>query len=196
VTDASLKVAACARAESAAAYLDGELDARAAEGFEEHARACSSCSAALSEQRRLLCMLDTAFRPGASAREMELPRDFARVVTARARTDMGGVRSRSERAFSVKLSLALAAVCAVLIGASTGDSVLAPVAALARAALGAGGMLLRALIDAGEGAAVIFRALGSRLVAGPGALSALYCLLFAGALLLLLRLIRSYHRAH
>lgn len=191
----STLTAPCARAETAAAYLDGELDARASDSFEAHARACPVCSAAIGEQRRLLCMLDTAFRPGAPAREVDVPRDFARVVAARARTDMCGVRSPSERAFSLKLSLALASACAVLLAASAGDSVFAPAAALARSLAGAAGMLLRALLDAGQGGSVILRALGGQLVAGPVPVAALYWLLSAGALLLLLRLIRGYHRA-
>lgn len=195
MTEPRETLAACAHADSAAAYLDGELDQRAADLFEAHARACSHCSAAVGEQRRLLCMLDTAFRPGARAREVDVPHDFARVVTARARTDMCGVRTPSERAFSVKLSLGLAAVTSVLLAASAGDSVLATAAQLARGAAGAASMILHALVDAGEGASVILGALGGRLVAGHGAPAALYWLLLAGALLLLLRLIRGYHRA-
>jgi len=186
----------CPRAESVAAYLDGEMDAPPAALFESHVRECSSCAGALREQRRLLCLLDNAFGERAGdARSVDLPADFARVVTAHARTDMGGVRSRAERAFSVKLSLALAALTALLLGASAGDAVLGPAAALARSAASVAGMFGHALLDAVAAAVVILRALGGRLVAGPPPVAALYCLLFAGASLLLLRLIKGYHRA-
>lgn len=192
------KVAAnCPRVESVAAYLDGEMDAPPAALFESHVKECQSCAGALREQRRLLCLLDNAFgaRAGDAERPVELPADFARVVAAHARTDMCGVRSRAERAFSVKLSLALAALTALLLGASAGDSVLGPAAAVARTAAGVAGMLGGALLDAVAAVVVILRALGGRLVAGPPPVAALYCLLFAGASLLLLRLIKGYHRA-
>ena len=191
------KVAAnCPRAESVAAYLDGEMDAPPAALFETHVKECQSCAGALREQRRLLCLLDNAFGARAGdGREVNLPSDFARVVTAHARTDMCGVRSRAERAFSVKLSLVLAALTALLLGASAGDTVLGPAAALARTAAGVAGMLGHALLDAVTALLVILRALGGRLVAGPPPVAALYCLLFAGASLLLLRLIKGYHRA-
>jgi hypothetical protein len=172
------------------------MDAPPAALFESHVKECQSCAGALREQRRLLCLLDNAFGEGAGeARSVELPSDFARVVTAHARTDMCGVRSRAERASSVKLALALAAVTALLLGASAGDAVLGPAAALARASAGVAGMLGHALLDAVAAAVVILRAVGGRLVAGPPPVAALYCLLFAGASLLLLRLIRGYHRA-
>ncbi|HEX8852022.1 MAG TPA: zf-HC2 domain-containing protein, partial [Pyrinomonadaceae bacterium] len=96
----------CRRAETAAAYLDGELDAAEALLFESHLRECSVCAAALLEQRRLLCLLDTAF----AAREeacAALPKDFARVVTARAQTDMSGLRSKSEHRTALKICAAL-----------------------------------------------------------------------------------------
>jgi Putative zinc-finger len=186
----------CPRVESAAAYLDGEMDAAAAAGFEAHAKQCQSCAGALREQRRLLCLLDNAFGARGAARPVELPRDFARVVTAHARTDMCGVRSRAERAFSLKLSLGLAVLTAVLLGASAGDAVFGPAAALARTGAAVAGMLGHALLDVGASAVVILRALGGRLVAGPLEPAAvLYYLLFAGASLLLFRLIKGYHRA-
>ena len=186
----------CPRAESVAAYLDGEMDAPPAALFESHVKECQSCAGALREQRRLLCLLDNAFGEHAGdARAVELPADFARVVTAHARTDMCGVRSRAERAFSVKLALALTAVTALLLGASAGDAVLGHAAAVARTAAGVAGMLGGALLDAVAAIVVILRALGGRLVAGPPPVAALYCLLFAGASLLLLRLIKGYHRA-
>lgn len=186
----------CARADSTGAYLDGEMDANGSAAFESHAKECPCCSAALREQRRLLCLLDNAFHPHAIEKRIELPKDFARVVTAHAQNDMCGLRSRAERAFSLKLSLILAASAALLLAASASDNVFAESAALARAAASIVEMLGHALYDAGTGAVVILRALGGRFVAGPQPLTALYTVLFGGALLLLLRMIRSYHRAH
>lgn len=192
MTDGTSKSETCGHVEGVAAYLDGEMDAPAADLFEAHVKGCRPCAASLGEQRRILCLLDTTF----DSRAVELPKDFARIVTARAQNDMGGVRSASERAFSAKLSLMLAASAALLLGASASESVFAPAAAFARSVAGALGMLGHALIDAGVGAVVILRVVGGRLVSGPHTLTALYWVLFTGAAVLLLRLIRSYHRAH
>ena len=197
MTEATPKATtACPRADAAAAYLDGEMGPREASAFESHLPACADCAAALCEQRRLLCLLDAAFSPRAAARGVDLPADFTRVVAARARADMGGLRSASERALSTKLSLGLAALTALLLGASAPDAVLAPLGALARALLGAARIAGHAALDAGAGLAVILRAVGGRLAAGPQPLAPLYLLVSACALLLLLRLIKSYHRAH
>ena len=187
--------APCARAESAAAYLDGELDVAASALYEGHVGECAACSDALNEQRRLLCLLDNAFSQRAVERRDELPKEFTRVVTARARTDMGGLRSRSERAFSAKLTLVLAALTAVMLGASSSDAAFAPAGAALRAVAGVARLTAHAALDAGAGLAVILRALGGRLVAGPQPLAVLYCLLSGCAFLFLLRLIKSYHRA-
>src|ERR1051325_7984738 len=96
------EVAACTRTELTAAFLDGELDAAASEEFERHARACHVCSAALLEQRRLLCLLDTAFDE-TFGRRVKLPEDFTRKLRARAQNDLSGVRARSERRRAFKI---------------------------------------------------------------------------------------------
>ena len=86
-------VAACTRTELTAAFLDGELDAAASEEFERHARVCAVCYAALLEQKRLLCLLDTAF-DDTFGKRVKLPEDFTRKLRARAQNDLSGVRAR------------------------------------------------------------------------------------------------------
>jgi hypothetical protein len=183
----------CRMAASAAAYLDGEMEPGAAEFFERHARECADCSDSLLEQRRLLCLLDTAF-DGTFEKGVALPADFTRVVRARAQTDMSGVRGRGERARALKICAALAAGTFLLLGAALFDAALAPVVGALRAAAGVAGVAGHAAADAGAGAGVIMRALGGRFVAGSELLLALQWVALLGALLLLLRLISRYHR--
>ncbi|MGB8510894.1 MAG: zf-HC2 domain-containing protein, partial [Pyrinomonadaceae bacterium] len=102
----------CARTSLTAAYLDGELEAAASSVFELHLKECGDCSAALAEQRRLLCLLDAAFDQTFEKR-FAPPKDFTRVVRARAQTDMTGVRTRSERTLALKICVALAALAFV-----------------------------------------------------------------------------------
>lgn len=186
--------AGCRQAASAAAYLDGELEPAASILFEQHARDCSACSDSLLEQKRLLCLLDTAFDE-TFEKKVALPLDFTRVVRARAQTDMSGVRGRGERARALKICAVLAIAAGALLGAAFFDAAVMPAANALRAAAGVAGVAGHAAADAGAGAGVVLRAVGGRFVAGSELLLALQWLVLVGALLLLLRLIRGYHRA-
>jgi anti-sigma factor RsiW len=180
----------CAQTALVAAYLDNELDAAAAARFDEHAGGCPPCASALLEQRRLLCLLDAAFDP-TFGKEIELPRDFTRAVRARAQTDMSGVRDARERVRAFKICAALSAVAVSLLGAAAA----VPLLNAARAAGSALGVAGRTAADAGAGAGVVLRAVGGRFGAGSAVLSLLLLAVCAGAFVLLLRLISSYHRA-
>lgn len=175
-----------------AAYLDGELGSAALLAFEEHLKECRSCAGKLEEQRRLLCTLDMAF---SDEKTLALPADFARVVTAHAQMDMSGVREQRERGRALRLCIALALFSfALLGGASLSDSVLEPVRVFGRLAGTGLGILWRAIYDAGATFAVITRIIG-RFAFESHPLGLFSYLLLGAALLLLLRLIRGYHRA-
>ena len=73
----------CPRTSLTAAYLDGELEPSAAAEFDAHARGCAACASALLEQRRLLCLLDSAFDDTFEKR-VALPEGFTRQLKARA----------------------------------------------------------------------------------------------------------------
>lgn len=191
---------ACGQAATVSAYLDGELAGDDAARFEAHARECGFCTGAVNEQKRVLCLLDAALmRRAAGAGGFELPKDFARVVTARAQTNMRGVRcgDRSERKRALLWCAILFAASVSLLGAAgVFGAAVEPLAGAGRAAASVFGMLWHALGNAGSGAVVVLRAFGG--VFGAGANSAVKILalsLLAGALVLLLRLIGSYHRA-
>jgi predicted anti-sigma-YlaC factor YlaD len=89
--------------------LDGELSAADSAVIDEHLRQCAKCRSELAEQRSLLRTIDLTFRP---AENLPLPIDFARLVAARAESDMSGVRDRREHrlAFRLCAGLALAAL--------------------------------------------------------------------------------------
>jgi len=185
---------ACGSADSAAPYLDGELTAAESSAFESHLKSCGACSSALSEQRRLLGLIDAALT--GSQKAVVLPKDFARVVTARAQSDMTPVRGASEKRLAALLVLSLAAAAFVLIGAGGWKELLTPAAAVARGLAAAAEMALHSVGEAAAGAALLLRGVGGFFMqARPDgatrfvALAALAC-----AVLLLLRLITKYHR--
>lgn len=180
------------RSNEVAAYLDGELQQGALLAFEEHLKECRSCTQKLEEQRRLLCTLDMAF---GEEKVVTLPTDFARVITAHARADMSGVRERHERRRALRLCIALSLFSSALLGgAALNDSVFEPVRVFGRVAGAAFGIVWRAVYDAGAALAVVMRLTG-RFAFESHPVSILGYILLAAALVLLLRLIRSYHRA-
>ncbi|MBV9211845.1 MAG: zf-HC2 domain-containing protein, partial [Acidobacteria bacterium] len=103
--DGLSEIDGCCRSEEIAAYLDGELDARAVEIFEEHLKACRDCSQELQDQRRLLCALDFALSEHEPA--LALPQNFAEVVATNAESDMSGVRLRSEHRRALRWCIGL-----------------------------------------------------------------------------------------
>ncbi|HYP53775.1 MAG TPA: zf-HC2 domain-containing protein, partial [Pyrinomonadaceae bacterium] len=148
---------ACRGGDDVAAYLDCELDALDSRQFEEHVRGCGPCAASLNEQKRLLRLLDTTLSHPSIEQDISLPKYFARVVTAHARTDMSGVRGAAERRRALLLCGALAAGALVLLGAAALEEGLTPLARFARTALGLLGMAGHAALDALSSAAASLR---------------------------------------
>ena len=181
------------RGEEIAAYVDGELDAQARALFEEHLAECATCAEELKVQQSILRELDSALDEDVLG---EMPANFARVVAARAQSDLSGVRERRERRRALRLCAALAAVAVALLGtAAVSESVLAPLRAIWRCGVAIFTLLGHALYDLGAGLAVISRGVGFHLLFESRGLGLLLVLLFVTALLMLRRLIAGYHRA-
>jgi anti-sigma factor RsiW len=193
---ATVSRAACAWADAVAAYLDGELEAGETFVFEEHLKSCDSCPTALTEQRRLTGLITAAVSGPHEA--VVLPKDFARVVTARAQSDMTCVRGAPEKRRAALLVLALAAVATALIGAGGWSEVFAPAAQVARGVAGVSAFALRSAGEIASGAALLLRGVGGLIVqARPdGPTRLLSVALLACALVLLLGLITKYRRTY
>jgi anti-sigma factor RsiW len=174
-----------------AAYLDGELDDLVSASLESHLKGCSACSAELAEQRLLLRTLDSTFSRSSA---LPLPRDFARVVAARAESDMSGVRDRRENKLAVRLCIGLALAAFALLGIASSKLLLG----LARRSLsqiaGVFSLGWNAVYDAVTGLTIISRLVGKGFVPGSLLAGFVAVLLIGGALLLLSRLITNYHR--
>lgn len=174
-----------------ASYLDGELEDQISAALEVHLKECSACTAELAEQRLLLCTLESTF---SRSSELPLPTDFARVVAARAESDMSGVRDRRESTLALRLSAGLALVAFALLGVASSKVVLGPLRRLLAQIAGVFDLVWTTLYNAVAGLTIISRLVGkgfipSSLLAGSVAL-----LLLGAVLLLLSRLIANYHR--
>ncbi|MDT4967525.1 MAG: hypothetical protein QOJ64_2262 [Acidobacteriota bacterium] len=174
------------------AYLDGELNQRSIAFLEHHLVTCDRCTVEYRLQQRLVAELENALIAGAG---VELPRNFAQVVAARAQSDLRGVREPRERrrAFGLCGVLLILSV-ALLGGAAASESVLAPARLIWRSAAALFSFLGHALYSAGAGMAVLSRGVGSHLFFESWPFGLLIIVLFASALIMLRRLIVEYHR--
>lgn len=181
--------AACEQGGDVAAYLDGELDAPSVQLFEEHIAVCSVCRECLAEQRRMLAALDGAFN---SRDEVELPQEFAQKVTARARTDMNGVRSRGERRRALQLCLLLTISTLLLLGGAAGAMTLGQAGSMWRSLISIINLASQTAGDLSTGVVVLMRALSGSVTNESSVAPFLLCGVFFLSLLLLLRLIGAY----
>ena len=174
--------------EDVAAYLDGELTAAGLDRFEQHVKECLTCANELRAQRQLLCTLDVAFN---DSRTFDLPKNFARVVTASAENDLSMIRHGRERKRALQLCIALGLVSFGLLGAATRTIVYEPLRSGFRTARVLFDLLFQALSELGSTASVLVRMVGR---AQPASLL-LLTLGFVVSLFFLSLLIIRYRRA-
>lgn len=180
------------RNEEIIAYLDGELDTRSRVLLEGHFADCPACTAELNLQQRLLSEMEAAFTDDCG---VELPKNFAQIVAARAQSDLSGMRGSLERRRAFGFCLVLVIVSVALLGGTAAmEAVLGPLRVFWRSGAALLSFLAHALYDAGAGVAVISRGIGGHLLFESWPTGLLIILLFASALFILRRLIAGYHR--
>ncbi len=178
--------------EDVAAYVDGELEGEAVERFEEHLAECTSCIEELRTQRQLLCTLDSAFSDSSS---IELPPEFSRLVTARAESDLRGVRRQPERRRALKLCAALALISFALMGAAARGLVIDPLRSAWRAAAALLEIFSHAVFDVAETALVFARMFTRAVLSAPYGIGFALLTIAIFSILILPFLIARYHRA-
>jgi len=172
------------------AYVDGELEADAQARFVEHLDSCSSCQTELRFHQQFICELDAALEEDT---DVLMPADFSRIVAARAVSDMSGVRSATEKRRALAFCLILAGTGFALIGATTRQLTLSVIRRLVAKVIGVVEFAWNTLYDTAASIAVVSRVVSRKLVIETGNLG-LVLVLLAFAVLLLSRLIASYHR--
>jgi anti-sigma factor RsiW len=178
--------------EDVAAYLDGELSEAGVNRFEAHLKSCLDCAAELRAQRQLLCTLEVAFNGN---RSFQLPHDFTRIVTARAESDLSGMRNKHERRRALKLCAGLALVSFALLGAAARTVVLDPLSTLFRISRTVLQLAWHAAADAVMGATVLLRVIVRAVLLDQNGLGLLMLVAFLIAISVLPFLLVKYHRA-
>ena len=178
--------------EDVAAYLDGELSEASANGFEDHLRSCLDCATELRAQRQLLCTLDVAFNGN---RSFQLPHDFTRIVTARAESDLSGMRNKHERRRALKLCAVLALVSFALLGAAARTVVFDPLSTLFRISRTVLQLAWQAASEAIMSATLLVRVIVRGVLLDQNGLGLLMLAAFLVAISVLPFLLVKYHRA-
>jgi predicted anti-sigma-YlaC factor YlaD len=172
------------------AYIDGELEVATQARFEKHLPNCQSCRAELRIHQQFMCELDAVMT---NKVDVVIPANFSQVIAARALSDMSGVRSRTENKKALAFCLILGITGFALIGATTRQTTVTLARRFVGRILSVLDLAWHALYDLIAGVAVISRVLSRKFVIETGNLGVVL-VLFAVAVLLLSRLIFSYHR--
>lgn len=105
----------CPRA-GIALYIEGELSPREELSIEKHLAECKSCLDELNLQKKMLSALDFAFE---KKEEIEIPKDFTKIVVTRAESNVSGLRSKKERRPAFLLCGAMSLLVLVGFGKET-----------------------------------------------------------------------------
>lgn len=178
--------------EDVAAYLDGELNEAGVNRFEDHLRSCVDCATELRAQRQLLCTLDVAFN---GTRSFQLPHNFTRIVTARAESDLRGMRNKHERRRALKLCAVLALVSFALLGAAARTIVFDPLSTMFRISRTVLQLAWHAASETVMTAAFLARVIMRAVLVGQNGLGLLMLVAFLIAVSVLPFLLVKYHRA-
>jgi anti-sigma factor RsiW len=177
--------------EQIALYLDGELEDDERRQLESHLKGCSPCAAEVTLQRQLLSAFDSALGPSG---ELPLPKNFARIVAAHATSDMRGMRGRAEHRRALRYCVLLALASFALLGVASSRLVFGLARAVVHRVSGVLDLVWTTAYDAVAGVTVISRVVSRTFIPESRLAGLVGFLLLALAVILLSRLIASYHR--
>jgi len=174
-----------------AAYLDGELLPAEELEFEGHIAACSTCHDELNRQKQFLCILDCSLR---SSDDVDLPRDFAKVVAANAESTVSGLRRRSEWLKAGFVCGGLLFVSLFALGADAAGSFGYPKSVFGQI-YAVGAFVLHLAYDVAISCIVVIRSLSSFLIGGSLSVGALSVSLLLAAAAFSTMVMRRHYRA-
>jgi predicted anti-sigma-YlaC factor YlaD len=141
-------------------YLDGELAPTEEILLEKHLAECEICSAELNLQKQMLSALDFAFD---KRREIELPKDFTKVVVTKAESEVSGLRCKKERFQALFLCSALFLPLLVGFGAES-EKIFSTFNSFGNQVFALADFLVHFIYDISLGLAVILRSLSQQIV--------------------------------
>ena len=151
------------------AYIDGELTGPREIELDLHFASCPACNHELNELKQFLRGLDDTLRLEG---DLELPKDFTKIVVANAESSVTGLRRPRERFNAIFICAGLSLFILFALGAQAG-TLLDQIAAV-------GGFFGHLIYSFFIGLAIIVRSIASQSEFGPAAVAFL-SVLFAGS---------------
>jgi len=179
----------CPRAEIAV-YLDGEFSPAAELAFERHVAVCKSCLAELNLQKKMLSALNFAFDDRA---EIEIPKNFAKIVAATAESGVSGLRSKDERFRALFLCAVLFLIVLAGLGAET-EKVFAAFGVFAEQTAVVAGFVFHSVYNFALGLCVVTRSLSQQIIFGSSFSVSIIIGLFLVSFVALSHLVIRYNR--
>ncbi len=171
--------------EEIAVYLDGELSSVDEISLEKHLVVCETCFAELNLHKKMISALNFAFE---EKDEIELPKNFAKIVATKAESGVSGLRSKKEGFRALTLCAALFLLTIFGLGAET-DKVFSSLGDLGGQFLTIIGMAFRSISDFAIGLAIVFRCLSQKVIFSP-----VFIIVLIGFVFALLALTFSHFR--
>lgn len=175
--------------EEIAGYIDGEISPHEELELELHFAVCKTCADELNSQKKLLCVLDS-FRPAKD--DIELPKDFTKVVVTAAESKVSGLRRPQERRKALFVCVGLFLL--FVIGGES-QALFGSLGTIAEQFARAGSFLIRFVYDITVGVTIILRSLSNQLVFNSAVSFFVITVIFLISLLTISRLVMRQNRA-
>jgi len=153
----SINKGACPSADICA-YLDGELSPQCEIELEKHFAGCTVCAEELNIQKQILCAISSSLE---NEPEIELPKNFTKVVVANAESRVSGLRRPSERYNAVFICAGLFLFCLFALGADS-TKFFATVLQVFDQAAAVGAFVAHVAYDLAVGTVIILRSITSQ----------------------------------
>lgn len=172
-------------------YIDGELSPEQELELELHFASCRKCSEELKLQRQFLCALDASLE---NEPEIELPKDFTKVVVASAESRVSGLRRPTERFNAAFICTSLFLVMMFSIGAASGDDALGTVFHIFEKTATVASFVGHIAYDMAIGAVIIIRSLSSYFIFGNSPTSLALPAIISFHIYVITRIAALFHR--
>lgn len=179
----------CRQRGDISAYIDGELTSAEELALEMHIASCKECHVELNLQKQILAALDFSLE---GEPEIEIPKNFAKVVAVRAESGVCGLRSKEERFRALFLCALMFLIVLLGLGGETG-SVFATFGKFLEKTAALIGFIGHLVYDFALGTVIILRSLSGTLVFNSFSLIIIAASFIASAVLLS-RLISRFNR--
>lgn len=172
-------------------YLDGELSAKDEILLEKHFAECETCLGEFNLQKQMLSALDFAFDKRG---EIELPKDFTKIVVTKAESGVKGLRSKDERFRALFLCSALFLFLILGFGTES-EKIFSASNEFVSQIVTVAGFVVHLTFDISIGIAVILRSLSQKIVYTTGFIILLFGAVVSIFLLALPRFVVKLSRA-